>query len=327
MIVLLRKNLYDLCNFLNSPYTKINSTSKISDFIYEDILILLQKKIEFKTIWNKKNSFVIDDFKFYFKYNILEQNSNLIKLKLSITTSFIMNPSINKINSLKTDDYIIIAEYSYNKLIKIFALISKEEDMFIYTFLYNKNLETLNNIIPLKLGDLWSPNLTLINNKIQSLSYHSSTRKVKEISKFNIEAACNYAEKFALNDNPEYISFEKSGGDCTNFASQILHAGGLNKTYTWTPYSNTWLRVEELYSYLIYNKLAYKIPNDSYLNPGTLIQFKTPKLGRFFHTGFITHKLSNGECLYCCHSYNKLNYPLKLIYPVLYPELRGLHFY
>lgn len=305
----------------------MNSIPKISNFIYEDILILLQKKIEFKILWNKKNNFIIDNFKFYFKYNILEQTSDLIKIKLSLSNSFIMNPSINKIKSLKTDDYIIIAEYSSNSIIKIFALISKEEDPLIYSSLYNKDLETINNIIPLKLYDLWNPNLTFLNNKIQSLSYHFSSRKVKGISKFNIEDACNYAEKFALVGNPEYISFEKSGGDCTNFASQVLHAGGLNKTYTWTPYSNAWLRVEELYSYLIYNKLAYKILDDSDLERGTLIQFKTPKLGRFFHTGFITHKLKNGECLYCCHSYNKLNYPLSFIYPILYPELRGLHFY
>ena len=324
---MLRKNLYDLCNFINYPYNKISSIPKMSNFIHEDILILLQKKAEFKMLWNKKNNIIIDDFKFYFKYNILEQNSDLIKLKLSLSVSFIINPFINKIKSVKTDDFIIIAEYSSNNIIKIFTLISKEEDPIIYSSLYKKSLETLNNLIPLNLYDLWNPSLTFLNNKIQSLSYSFSTRKVKEISKFNIETACNYAEKFALIENPEYISFEKSGGDCTNFASQILHAGGLKKTQTWSPYSNAWLRVEELYSYLIYNKLAYKIPDDSYIERGTLIQFNTPKLGRFFHTGFITHKLPNGESLYCCHSYNKLNYPLSLIYPILYPELRGIHFY
>ena len=48
---------------------------------------------------------------------------------------------------------------------------------------------------------------------------------------------------------------------------------------------------------------------------GCLIQFYTPKIGRFFHNGFITYELPNNDYLYCCHSYNKLNYPLSEIYP------------
>lgn len=323
---LLRKTLYNLCIFLNFPYLTENVLPQMFDFIHKDIFKLLQEKIDFKILWNKKNNFIIDDFKFSFKYKIIEQNSNLIKLKLSITNSFIVNPAINKIKSTMIDNYIIIAEYSSNN-IRIHALISKEEAPLIYYSLNNKSLDIINTLLPLKTYKIWNTDFNFLYNKTQSLSYHFYTRKVKKISKFNIENACSYAEKFALVPNPEYISYEKNGGDCTNFASQILHAGGLNKTYTWTPYSNAWLRVEELYSYLIHNKLAYKLSDNKDLEKGTLIQFKTPRLGRFFHTGFITHKLSNGECLYCCHTYNKLNYPLSQIYPILYPELRGLRLY
>lgn len=39
-------------------------------------------------------------------------------------------------------------------------------------------------------------------------------------------AARNYARAYAENPNPEYRDFTNSGGDCTNFVSQALLAGG-----------------------------------------------------------------------------------------------------
>ena len=50
-------------------------------------------------------------------------------------------------------------------------------------------------------------------------------------STFNITDACSYAETFALKPNPNYKYFEHIGGDCTNFISQILFAGGLKQTH------------------------------------------------------------------------------------------------
>lgn len=324
---LLSKNLYNLCAYLNLPYSSSTLIPQISDFIGTDIFDILNEKINLKILWNQKNKININDLQFSFKYKIIEQNSAFLKLKLSIEDSFVISPHINKIRSSIIDDYIIISEYSSNSNIKIHALISKEEHPLIYSSLDTKNLDVITDLLPLDINNVWNSDLNSLYDKIQSLSYHFSTRKVKEISKFNIEAACNYAEKFALIFNPEYISYEKNGGDCTNFASQIVHAGGVRKTNTWSPYSNAWLRVEELYSYLINTKAGYKLRSDNELERGTLIQFRTPKLGRFFHTGFITHRLADGECLYCCHTYNKLNYPLSQIYPILYPEIRGLWFY
>ena len=38
--------------------------------------------------------------------------------------------------------------------------------------------------------------------------------------------AVAYAHKWAFGRNPAYYDFENIGGDCTNFASQCIHAGG-----------------------------------------------------------------------------------------------------
>lgn len=143
-------------------------------------------------------------------------------------------------------------------------------------------------------------------------------------SNFNIEAACTYAEAFALSPNSNYKSFENIGGDCTNFISQILSAGGLKENNLWKPYTMPWIRVEDLYLYLTKNKLAIKLPNENLLSKGCVIQFYKPEIGRYFHNGFITYELQNNDYLYCCHSYNKLNYPLSQIFPHKYPVLRAL---
>ncbi|WP_294371439.1 amidase domain-containing protein [uncultured Clostridium sp.] len=321
--------LYNLCSFINSPYLHSTSdTSDISHFLCKDIYDSINERLNFKIALNKKNNFPIEHFKFSFKYKILEQNSNLIKVHLTIKNSFIFNPSISDIHSCSNNDYVVIAEYTLKSNLKIYALISKEENPIIFNSILEKNLDTIENILPLNTSNIL--NIDLINNifKKENILKKYDAKESLRFSNFNVDNACSYAEKFALTPNPEYISYEKNGGDCTNFASQILLAGGLKKTYTWTPYSNAWLRVEELYSYLLYNKLAYRVNDKSSdLKRGTLIQFNIPQTGRYSHTGFITHKLSNGECLYCCHTYNKLNYPLSYIYPILYPDLRGLNFY
>lgn len=43
---------------------------------------------------------------------------------------------------------------------------------------------------------------------------------------YNRSAAVEYAHQWAFGRNPEFYDFSQIGGDCTNFASQCLYAGG-----------------------------------------------------------------------------------------------------
>lgn len=58
---------------------------------------------------------------------------------------------------------------------------------------------------------------------IQSLF---SSRSPMLPSYYNRNAAVNYARRWALNPNPRYPYYTQNG-DCTNFVSQALRAGGL----------------------------------------------------------------------------------------------------
>jgi hypothetical protein len=76
------------------------------------------------------------------------------------------------------------------------------------------------------------------------------------------ERAVAYAHKWAYSRNPQYLSFNDIGGDCTNFISQCIHAGGAGMNYTPTYgwyYVNgnkkapAWTGVPYLYNFLINN--------------------------------------------------------------------------
>ena len=80
---------------------------------------------------------------------------------------------------------------------------------------------------------------------------------------YNREAAAAYAHEWAYRRNPRYLNFTGIGGDCTNFISQCMLAGGApmnyQKTYGWY-YINAnnrapaWTSVQYLYNYLVKNK-------------------------------------------------------------------------
>lgn len=52
---------------------------------------------------------------------------------------------------------------------------------------------------------------------------------------YNRKVAYHYAKTWATSRNPKYYNFNHIGGDCTNFASQVLIAGGCKMNYDrWT---------------------------------------------------------------------------------------------
>ena len=84
----------------------------------------------------------------------------------------------------------------------------------------------------------------------------------KEYS-LNIAAEIEYAVKWAYSRNPRYYNFDGLGGDCTNFVSQCIYAGGAVMNYTkdtgWY-YSSpknraaAWTGVEYFYKFMTNNK-------------------------------------------------------------------------
>lgn len=70
-------------------------------------------------------------------------------------------------------------------------------------------------------------------------------------------AAVAYARQYAMNYNPQYPSYASSGGDCMNFVSQCLHAGGMpmkTQGFLWyatnSTGSSSWKGVDSFLAYI-----------------------------------------------------------------------------
>lgn len=141
---------------------------------------------------------------------------------------------------------------------------------------------------------------------------------------YDRSAAVEYARQWALRHNPQYYNFTGLGGDCANFASQCLYAGGRVMNYKplfgWyyrsagdrTP---SWSGVKYLYDFLVGNQGAGPWAEESTLSaiqPGDLIQVATT-LPEYHHTLVVTEtgaRPTYENTLICAHSYDSLDRPL-----------------
>ena len=149
-----------------------------------------------------------------------------------------------------------------------------------------------------------------------------------DITSFDVENAIKYARRWALDRNPEYLDFDELGGDCTNYVSQILSAGGcpMDKTpiFGWyyidgSDKSPSWTGVEQLYKYLLKEKEYGIVAREIGLNEveaGDIVQLSFN--GKTFqHTPFIVsvtrntdHSVSYDRIKICAHSFDSENRPL-----------------
>ncbi len=70
-----------------------------------------------------------------------------------------------------------------------------------------------------------------VDAAISTLSVSDATPTISTYAskKYNASAAVKYADLYALSYNKAYHNFNSVGGDCANFVSQCLDAGGLNQ--------------------------------------------------------------------------------------------------
>lgn len=147
------------------------------------------------------------------------------------------------------------------------------------------------------------------------------------IKPYDREAAVKYAHRWALDRNPAYYDYDEIGGDCTNYASQVLLAGGCAMDFTpntgWYYKSGnlkspSWTGVEYLYNFLVGEKVAGLMGREvdiSEVQPGDLVNLsfngKTyqhcPVIVKVKKTG---GDVSPKDILICAHSYDCENRPL-----------------
>lgn len=151
---------------------------------------------------------------------------------------------------------------------------------------------------------------------------------------YNRKRAVQYAHKWAYSRNPKFANFEGDGGDCTNFASQVLYAGSSVMNPSDWYYINvnrrspSWTSVTLLYRFLVNNlglgPYAEEVDARRIL-PGDLIQLRFREDERFRHTPVVVEVGEPGnlsEILVAAHSFNSDDRKLT---SYTYVEARFLH--
>ena len=145
-------------------------------------------------------------------------------------------------------------------------------------------------------------------------------------SYYDRQAAVSYAHQWALRYNPAYGNFTEYGGDCTNFASQVIHAGGKPMDYSgphkWfyqslnnrTP---SWAGVDEIYSYLSKNTsggASARVVSLNEVKPGDIVQLDfDDATWDYNHSPVVVKVMEVGnpsKILVSAHTINRDNYPL-----------------
>lgn len=178
----------------------------------------------------------------------------------------------------------------------------------------------------------------LAMDKNQAVSDHSfiSSQPPRNFSDLDPQRlkAVAYADEYcgaAANDekgfkyNPKYRNYNYSGGDCANFASQVLHeGGGFRKTYAWNygrDASRAWVNAQAFNSYMLNSGRALKITYGTYsqvlkasydLLPGDYVAYE--KKGKVTHISVVTGADSKGYTLTNSHNADRYHVPWDLGY-------------
>ncbi|HWQ29535.1 MAG TPA: amidase domain-containing protein [Negativicutes bacterium] len=223
-----------------------------------------------------------------------------------------------------------------------------------YKYVYENDPETVNSsrigtyhILDLKYKDeAWvitrewykdpfedSLNLERIN--ADSISEYISTHEARDLStiidrrKKAVEYADRYTgaagtEEYDFKYNKKYRNYNSQGGDCANFASQILFEGGkFRKNHMWNyndrGASRAWLNADGFKSYMLHSGRASLIAYGSYekvykasykLLPGDFIAYE--KNGDITHISVVTGADSRGYTLVSCHNTDRSRVPWDL---------------
>ncbi len=137
---------------------------------------------------------------------------------------------------------------------------------------------------------------------------------------YDRERALAYARRWALDRNPLFENYAGMGGDCTNFVSQVVYAGGCTMNYTptfgWyyrspTDRTPSWTGVQFFYDFLTQNEGVG--PFGEEVNPGGLTIGDVIQLGRadgtFYHALVVTG-FENGTYLVGAHTDDAFDRPL-----------------
>ena len=283
-----------------------NMDIKVSRWAYESEA----QKIKYLKNWCEKQAVKFDKIESTIKVRkVKEKEKDLYGIlcfnSTAYTYSYLDSPDVPNTFYLGTSHYINL---------------KKDGDRYIIT----KEWYTDPFADSLHLDNLKSEEMKsfILNHKMPDYTPNERTKK-----------AIEYAHQYCgVNPNPEYNfkynknykNFNPDGGDCANFASQILHEGaGFKKNNTWNydarEGTKAWVNAQGFKNYIVGSGRGGYIAKGTYqqvyksaynMRPGDFVAYE--KKGKITHISTVTGLDSKGYPLVTCHNTDRLLVPYDL---------------
>lgn len=267
-------------------------------------------KMKYLENWSYKQGVKFNDIKTRVKVRkVKEKEENLYGIICAVSTEY--NYSYE--NQLDTKNMFRIGTYHYlnMRIVDNEYVITKEW----YTDPFADSLH-LDNI---KSDDIRN---YILSKENQPISLNNEQTKAMEYAHKYCGAAAD--EEHGMKFNPKYKDFNPDGGDCANFASQIMYESKrFKKNRIWNYEGNSgtkaWVNAQGFKNYLLNSGRGSLISKGSYedvyktaynMRPGDIVAYE--KGGRITHVSTVTGLDSRGYPLVTCHNTDRLLVPWDL---------------
>ncbi|AKC63610.1 amidase domain-containing protein [Clostridium sporogenes] len=270
-----------------------------------------KKKIKYLHNWEKKQGVRFIDIKPKVVIRNIKENKDKYSINLLCSTEYkyIYENEPEKVNT---------STIGTNHLVNL----DKQEDEWVITKEWYKDpfADSLN------INNLKKP------DDIREYILSNSSRDFSDLNErrlSSIEYADKYCGtasngKYGYKYNKKYRNYNPQGGDCANFASQILFEGGkFRKNSAWNYDSKgatrAWVNADGFKDYMIYSGRASVIAHGDYekvykasynLLPGDFVAYE--KKGDITHISVVTGADSKGYSLVSCHNTDRNKVPWDL---------------
>ncbi|WP_127837147.1 amidase domain-containing protein [Clostridium prolinivorans] len=268
------------------------------------------KKLKYLHNWAEKQGVKFTEINPTLVIRSIKGNNNKYSVNLLCSTEYkyVYENQENEINSSRIGTY-----HTINLLNKDGVFIITKE-WYTDPFADSLNLENI------KADDIKQYILSQEKRDFSSLN----ERRIKAVEYSERYCGAASEEKYGFKYNKKYRDYNPQGGDCANFASQILYEGGkFKKNKAWN-YDNkgatrAWLNADGFKNYMLNSGRASLIAYGSYekvykasykLLPGDFIAYE--KKGDVTHISVVTGADSRGYSLVTCHNTDRNKVPWDL---------------
>lgn len=245
-----------------------------------------------------------------FKQKAAKENNSSNALPSTLSYEVTFREIQNDIIDYSTSQGIEFASQEYDDLLYSFIFSPPEELSDVKQTYYSAyasvyfGRNNFNDILDKSINQIREENIALEASAQASIEQQSEPHI--QIA-YNLEAAQEYASAYAMVNNYSYPEY---GADCTNFASQILFAGGFNTTSLWNIWAGpgtiawqTWVNAGAFCTYwgdhrgYIGKTCTSLAEINKNSKPGDFLVWRNKTTLEYEHTQFVQTKV-NGY-IYC----------------------------